>query len=105
MADIKITKSKDGFEFKIESSKTERPLVVYKTEDGYVFYAVKFEGGSQVPKELSGTWTSKSAALKDVLKHLETKKPTVRKAVNDRSKERMAEKEVLNGTKPVSEAS
>lgn len=100
MVDVNLIKSEDGQQVKVESDKTEKPLVVYKPQDGFKFYAVKYENGAQVPAELSGRWTGISSALNAVTTHLEHKKPTPRKAVNDRYKARKAKKEELNATEP-----
>lgn len=100
MEDVKVTKNRDGFETKIESSKTERALIVYKPDNGFKFYAVKYEGGSKAPEGLQGSWTGSAGALKAVLLHLKNKPVTQRKAVNDRANKRAAEKEKLNGPKP-----
>ncbi len=93
MEDVKLVKSKDGQEIKVYSDKTEKALVVYKPQDGFRFYAVKYENGAQVPSELNGQWTGVEGALKAVTSHLALKKPTPRKAVNDRSKARKADKQ------------
>lgn len=98
MVDVKLIKSEDGQEIKVHSDKTEKALVVYKPQDGFKFYAVKYENGAQVPSELSGSWTGIDGALKAVNRHLELKKPTPRKAVNDRSKARKADKEKLDAS-------
>lgn len=99
MADNIITKSEDGMTIKVVSPKTEKALLIYKPEDGYKFYAVRYENGAQVPQELSGRWTGSAAALKSVLLHLEHKKTTKRKEVNDRADKRTAEKGKLNASK------
>jgi hypothetical protein len=99
MEDVKIVKSEDGQKIKVYSDKTEKALVVYKPQDGFKFYSVKYENGAQVPSELNGQWTGIEGALKAVTSHLVLKKPTPRKIVNDRSKARMAEKELLNAPK------
>jgi len=96
MADVNITRSADGQQITVRSDKTEKALVVYKPQDGFKFYAVKYESGAPVPAELNGRWTGIESALKAVTSHLALKKPTPRKAVNDRSKARMAEKEKLD---------
>jgi len=98
MVDVKLIKSEDGQEIKVHSDKTEKALVVYKPQDGFKFYAVKYENGAQVPSELSGSWTGIDGALKAVNRHLDLKKPTPRKAVNDRSKARKADKEKLDAS-------
>lgn len=103
MADVKITKSQDGQEIVVESNKTEKPMKVCKSQGGFKFYKIVYEGGGPVPQEISGNFTGSSGALKALLLHLEGKKPTPNKAVNIRSKERKAEKDKLNGTKPVAE--
>lgn len=103
MADIKISKSKDGQTFTVHSDKTEKALVVYKPQDGFKFYAVKYENGAALPAGLQGSWTGSAGALAAVKLYLTHKKPTARKAVNDRAKERKAEKEKLNATKPDTE--
>lgn len=100
MVDVKVTKSQDGLETKVESSKTERALIVYKPDNGFKFYAVKYEGGSKAPEELQGTWTGSAGAVKAVLRHLEHKPVSQRKAVNERANKRALEKEKLNGPKP-----
>jgi len=100
MVDVNLITSEDGQEIKVLSSKTEKALVVYKPQDGFKFYGVKYENGAQVPEELNGRWTGIDAALKAVISHLELKKPTPRKAVNDRYKAREAKKEMLNATEP-----
>lgn len=100
MVDVNLITSEDGQEIKVLSSKTEKALVVYKPQDGFKFYGVKYENGAQVPEELNGRWTGIDAALKAVISHLELKKPTPRKAVNDRYKAREAKKEILNATEP-----
>ena len=105
MAEINVTKSEDGMTFKVYSDKTEKALIVYKPQDGYKFYAVKYENGAPLPAGLQGSWTGSSGALAAVKTHLAHKKPTARKAVNDRAKERKAEKEKLNATKPDTEDS
>lgn len=98
MADVKLTRSADGQEIKVHSDKTEKALIVYKPQDGFKFYKVKYENGAQLPKELNGSWTGIDGALKAVTSHLELKKPTPRKAVNDRSKARKADKEKLDAS-------
>jgi hypothetical protein len=103
MEDVKLVKSKDGQEIKVYSNKTEKALVVYKPQDGFKFYAVKYENGAQVPSELNGQWTGVEGALKAVTSHLALKKPTPRKAVNDRSKARKADKEKLDASELNSE--
>jgi hypothetical protein len=103
MADVKLTRSDDGQEITVRSDKTEKALIVYKPQDGYKFYAVKYENGAPVPAELNGRWTGMQSALDAVTSHLTLKKPTPRKAVNDRSKARKAEKEKLNATELNSE--
>lgn len=103
MVDVKLIKSEDGQEIKVHSDKTEKALVVYKPQDGFKFYAVKYENGAQVPQELNGRWTGIDGALKAVTRHLELKKPTPRKAVNDRSKARKADKEKLDASELHSE--
>tara|TARA_R110000796_G_scaffold163937_1_gene280874 strand:+ start:44 stop:361 length:318 start_codon:yes stop_codon:yes gene_type:complete len=100
MADVNLTRSPDGQEVKVHSNKTEKAIVVYKPQDGFKFYAVKYENGAQVPEELNGRWTGIDSALKAVISHLELKKPTPHKAVNDRYKARKAQKEKLNATEP-----
>ena len=100
MVDVNLIRSEDGQQVKVVSDKTEKPLVVYKPQDGFKFYAVKYENGAQVPAELNGRWTGIASAIKAVVAHLEHKKPTPRKAVNDRSKARKAQKEKLNAAKP-----
>lgn len=101
---VKITHSKDGSEVRIESNKTEKALLVYKPQDGFKFHKIRYEGGAAVPEEIAGNYTGIAGALKAALVHLEAKKPTKTKRVNDRSKERMAEKEaLLNGTDSHSE--
>ena len=103
MVDVELIRSEDGQQVKVLSSKTEKALVVYKPQDGFKFYAVKYENGAQVPVELSGRWTGIESALNAVKSHLALKKPTARKAVNDRYKARKAKKEELNATEPDSE--
>ena len=103
MVDVKIIKSEDDQEIKVYSDKTEKALVVYKPQDGFKFYSVKYENGAQVPSELSGQWTGMEGALKAVTSHLALKKPTPRKAVNDRSKARKADKEKLDASELNSE--
>ena len=98
MADVKLTRSVDGQEVVVRSNKTEKALIVYKPQDGFKFYAVKYENGAQVPQELNGRWTGIDSALKAVTRHLELKKPTPRKTVNDRSKARKADKEKLDAS-------
>jgi|TARA_R110000796_G_scaffold62381_1_gene143882 hypothetical protein len=100
MVDVNLITSEDGQEIKVESNKTEKALIVYNPQDGFKFYAVKYESGAQVPEELNGRWTGSAAALKAVMAHLELKKTTPRKAVNDRYKAREAKKEMLNATEP-----
>lgn len=100
MVDVKLIKSEDGQQVKVVSDKTEKHLIVYKPQDGYKFYAVKYENGAQVPAELNGRWTGLSSALRAVTMHLEHKKPTPRKAVNDRYKARKAKKETVNAAEP-----
>ena len=104
MVDVNLITSEDGQEIKVLSSKTEKALVVYKPQDGFKFHKIRYEGGAAVPEEIAGNYTGIAGALKAALVHLESKKPTKTKRVNDRSKERMAEKEaLLNGTDSHSE--
>jgi|TARA_R110000744_G_scaffold160193_1_gene276486 hypothetical protein len=103
MVDVKITHSPDGSEIRVESPKTEQALLVYKPQDGFKFHKIKYEGGGPVPEEISGSYTGISGALKALLAHLEARKPTKQKAVNDRFKERKVKKEALDGTEPYSE--
>ena len=103
MADVNITRSADGQQITVRSDKTEKALVVYKPQDGFKFYAVKYESGAPVPAELNGRWTGIESALKAVTSHLALKKPTPRKAVNDRSKARKADKEKLDASELNSE--
>lgn len=100
MVDVNLIRSEDGQQVKVVSGKTEKPLVVYKPQDGFKFYAVKYENGAQVPAELNGRWTGITSAINAVVTHLEHKKPTARKAVNDRYKARKAQKEKLNAAEP-----
>ena len=99
MAEIEVIKSEDGQTYTVKSDKTEKALIVYKPQDGYKFYAVKYANGAPLPAGLQGSWTGAAGALAAVKLHLAHKKPTARKAVNDRAKERQAEKEKLNATK------
>lgn len=100
MAEIEVIKSEDGQSFTLKSNKTEKALIVYKPQDGFKFYAVKYENGAALPAGLQGSWTGSAGAIAAVKLYLTHKKPTARKAVNDRAKERKAEKEKLNATKP-----
>jgi hypothetical protein len=93
MADVELIKSEEGQEIKVYSDKTEKALVVYKPQDGFKFYSVKYENGAQVPSELNGQWTGIEGALKAVTSHL-----ALRKTVNDRSKARKADKEKLDAS-------
>jgi|TARA_R110001632_G_scaffold40743_4_gene102158 hypothetical protein len=105
MVDIELTRDEDNQEIKVKSNKTEKDLVVYKPQDGYKLYKVKYESGAKVPSELEGSWTGPAGALAAVERHLATKRVTPRKAVNDRFKARRAEKETINATEPNTETS
>lgn len=105
MVDIKLTRDEDNQEISIKSNKTEKDLVVYKSEDGFKFYKIKYESGAKIPSELEGSWTGPAGALAAVKRHLATKKATPRKVVNDRFKARRAEKETINATEPNTETS
>jgi hypothetical protein len=105
MVDIELTRDEDNQEIKVKSNKTEKDLVVYKPQDGYKLYKVKYESGAKVPSELEGSWTGPAGALAAVERHLATKRVTPRKAVNDRFKARRAKKETINATEPNTETS
>ena len=105
MVDIELTRDEDNQEISVKSNKTEKDLVVYKPQDGYKLYKVKYESGAKVPSELEGSWTGPAGALAAVERHLATKKVTSRKAVNDRFKARRAKKETINATEPNTETS
>ena len=105
MVDIELTRDEDNQEISVKSNKTEKDLVVYKSEDGFKFYKIKYESGAKVPSELEGSWTGPAGALAAVKRHLATKKATPRKVVNDRFKARRAEKETINATEPNTETS
>jgi hypothetical protein len=105
MVDIELTRDEDNQEISVKSNKTEKDLVVYKSEDGFKFYKIKYESGAKIPSELEGSWTGSAGALAAVKRHLATKKATPRKVVNDRFKARRAEKETINATEPNTETS
>jgi len=105
MVDIELTRDEDNQEISVKSNKTEKDLVVYKPQDGYKLYKVKYESGAKVPSELEGSWTGPAGALAAVERHLATKRVTPRKAVNDRFKARRAKKETINATEPNTETS
>jgi len=105
MVDIELTRDEDNQEISIKSNKTEKDLVVYKPQDGYKLYKVKYESGAKVPSEIEGSWTGPAGALAAVERHLATKRVTPRKAVNDRFKARRAKKETINATEPNTETS
>ena len=105
MVDIELTRDEDNQEISIKSNKTEKDLVVYKPQDGYKLYKVKYESGAKVPSELEGSWTGPAGTLAAVERHLATKRVTPRKAVNDRFKARRAKKETINATEPNTETS
>lgn len=53
MVDVNLIRSEDGQQVKVVSDKTEKPLVVYKPQDGFKFYAVKYENGDRFQQSLT----------------------------------------------------
>jgi hypothetical protein len=58
-----------------KSDKMTTDIIIQKSQDGYIFFEIKFEKGS-VPAELAGRYTNIPNAKKAVTKYLAKKKET-----------------------------
>lgn len=76
---------------RITSEKFKQTIHVQPTNDGFVFYEVKFEKG-KVPEALSGKFTTLKQAIKAVLKYEQTMKTTPTVERDKRAEKRNAAK-------------
>ncbi len=82
-----VEESKDGTTLTIRSDKRVNAFVIYKPENGYAMFKIKYEGSGQVPAELSGAYTSRTSALKDLTFWIKHNEPTKEKVWEDKYKD------------------
>jgi hypothetical protein len=70
-----------------KSDKLVSDIIIEKSQDGFIFFEVKFEKG-QVPAELSGKYSSIRSAMKAVEGYLLKKKESVAARRENFAKER-----------------
>ena len=63
--DIVVEENPEGTLMSITSPKRKTKYYIYKPEDGYGMFKIRQEEG-EVAEELSGTYTSRKMALKDL---------------------------------------
>lgn len=73
--DIIVEENPEGTLMSITSSKRKTKYYIYKPEDGYGMFKIRQEDG-EVAEELSGTYTSRKMALKELKFFLEHTKET-----------------------------
>jgi hypothetical protein len=80
-----------------KSDKMVSNIIIEKSQDGYIFFEVKFEKGV-VPAELSGKYSSIKQAKKSVEKYLNSKKETTAARRENFSKAREERKKQKDGS-------
>ncbi len=84
-----------------KSDKMVSDIIIEKSQDGFIFFEVKFEKGA-VPSELSGKYSNIKSAKKAVEKYLNSKKETKaarREYFNKAREERKKQDASENNTK------
>ncbi len=81
-----------------KSDKMVSNIIIEKSQDGYIFFEVKFEKGV-VPAELSGKYSSIKQAKKSVEKYLNSKKETTAARREYFNKARQERKKQQDGSK------
>lgn len=76
----------------LKSPKFTQSLVVYKKNDGFVLYGVRWEKQGPVPAELSGSYTRIPDAIKACEKFIEHSKKSRAKRTNDNTARREKQK-------------
>ncbi len=80
-----------------KSDKLVSNILIEKSQDGFIFFEVKFEKGV-VPAELSGKYSSIKQAKKSVEKYLNSKKETTAARRENFSKAREERKKQKDGS-------
>lgn len=60
-----VEENPEGTIMTVSSDKRKAKYTIYKSEDGFSMFRIKSESGS-VPEDLSGYYTSRKSALKDL---------------------------------------
>lgn len=83
-----VKESEDGLTLTITTDKRMNAFQIYRPDDGFSMFKIKYEGNNTpVPAELSGSYTSRKAAL-DILKYwIEHAEPTKEKEWEDKYKD------------------
>ena len=84
-----------------KSDKLLTTVHIEKELGGYKFFLIRYEKG-QLPKELSGRYTTIAAAQRDLERYLRSQPVSKMKRVKDRADEREKQR---NGSKSESESS
>ena len=83
-----VIESEDGLTMTIKTDKRVNAFQIYKPSDGFSMFKIKYEGtNTQVPSELSGSYTSRKLAF-DALKYwIDHSEPTKQKEWEDKYKD------------------
>jgi len=83
-----VKEDADGLTLTITTDKRVNPFVIYKpTENGFSMFKIKYENNSPVPEKISGYYTSRVDALKDLKFFIEHVEPTKDKVWADKYKD------------------
>lgn len=93
-----VKESEDGLTLTITSDKRINPILIYKSDDGFSMFKMRYEGSGTIPEELSGFYTSRQDALRALKFWLDHVAPTKAKEWEDKYKD--VEVPVLK-TKPI----
>jgi len=83
-----VSESEDGLTLTITTDKRMNPFQIYRPDDGFSMFKIKYDGSNApVPNELSGSYTSRKAALDSLKYWVEHSKPTKEKEWEDKYKD------------------
>ena len=82
-----VEENADGTVTTIKTDKRINAFIIYKPDYGYSMFKIKYGGTGQVPVELSGMYTSRYSALKDLKFWIEHAEPTKEKVWEEKYKD------------------
>jgi hypothetical protein len=105
--DMVVTESDDGLTMTVKTDKRINTFKIHKSNDGFAFFQISYEGSGQVPEELQSYYTSRQDALRALKYWNEHATPTKEKEWEDKYKDTITPelKVKKNAAKVQSEAS